>query len=98
MVIVDVPEPGAATGLGLKTTVTPVGWPDADKVTAELKPPEIAVVMVDVPWLPCVTEGEAGDAERVKLGVEGAGARALIKPTPFGLPRPVAKSYPMVAE
>lgn len=97
IVMVDPPEPGAAIGLGLKPTVTPVGWPVADKATAASKPPEMAAVIVDVPWLPWTTESEAGEAEKVKLGVPGAGARALIKPTPFGLPRPVAKSYPTVA-
>lgn len=35
-VTVDVPEPGAAMGVGLKPTVTPVGWPDALRETAEL--------------------------------------------------------------
>jgi hypothetical protein len=49
MVIVEVPEPGAATGVGLNVTFTPAGWPLADKAIAELKPPETAVVMVDVP-------------------------------------------------
>jgi len=40
----DVPEPGAAMEAGLKLTVTPVGWPVADKAMAELKPPETLVV------------------------------------------------------
>ena len=92
MVIVEVSDPGAATGLGLKLTVTPLGWPAADKLTAELKPPEMARVIVAVPWLPWTTETEAGDAERVKFGDAAALVRALIRPTPFGLPRPVAKS------
>ena len=48
MVIVEVPLPGAAMDVGLKLTVTPVG-PVADKAIAELKPPETAVVIVDVP-------------------------------------------------
>jgi hypothetical protein len=34
MPIVDVPEPGAAKDVGLKLTVTPVGWPVADKAIA----------------------------------------------------------------
>src|ERR1700722_1383511 len=49
---VDVPEPGAPIEVGLKPTVTPVGWPVADKATAELKPPAIVLVMVEVPLLP----------------------------------------------
>ena len=64
MVIVDVPEPGAAMDVGLKPTVTPVGWP-----LAELKPPETAVVIVDLPLLPCTTDTEVGEADMVKLGL-----------------------------
>ena len=92
MVMVEVPEPGAAMEVGLKLTVTPVGWPLADKAIAELKPPETAVVMVDVPLLPCTTETEAGEAEMVKLGDDESGARALIRLAPFGLPQPVSRS------
>jgi hypothetical protein len=69
MVIVDVPEPGAAMDVGLKPTVTPVGWPLADKPIAELKPPETAVVIVDLPLLPCTTDTEVGEADMVKLGL-----------------------------
>ena len=97
MVIVEVPEPGAAMDVGLKLTVTPLGWPVADKAIAESNPPETAVVIVDVPLLPCTTETEAGEAETVKLGAEDAPASALIRPDPFGLPQPVAKSYPTTA-
>ena len=49
IVIVELPEPGAGIGLGLKLTVVPDGTPDADRVTALLKPPLTVVVMVDVP-------------------------------------------------
>ena len=49
MVMVELPEPGAGIGLGLKLTVVPDGTPEADKVTALLKPPLTAVVIVDVP-------------------------------------------------
>jgi hypothetical protein len=52
MVMVDVPEPGAAIELGLKVTVWPLACPEADKEMAELKPPEIVVVIVEVPELP----------------------------------------------
>jgi hypothetical protein len=92
MVIVEVPEPGAAMEVGVKPTVTPVGLPVADKAIAELNPPETAVVIVDVPWLPWTTETEVGEAEMVKLGAEVIPAKALIRPAPFGLPQPVAKS------
>jgi len=91
MVMVDVPFPGAAMEAGLKLTVTPVGWPDADNAMAELKLPEIVVVMVEVPLLPCATETVVGEAEMVKLEVDD-GARRLIRPVVFGLPQPVTRS------
>lgn len=40
----DVPEPGAAIGLGLKLPVTPEGMPVAESVIAALNPPETLVV------------------------------------------------------
>lgn len=92
MLIAEVPAPGAAMDVGLKLTVTPEGWPLADKATAELNPPDTAVVIVDEPLPPCNTESEPGDAEMVKLGVVEVGASALISPVPFGLPQPVTKS------
>jgi len=92
MVMVEAPGPGAAMDAGLKVTVTPVGWPAADRVTAELKPPETAVVTVDVPLLPCATETEVGEADMVKLAEVDMLARAPIRPVPFGLPQPVTRS------
>jgi hypothetical protein len=88
---VEVPEPGAAIDVGLKPAVTPVGWPVADKATAELKPPETVVVIVDVPLAPCTTETEVGAAEMVKLGTANP-ASALTRALPLGLPQPVDKS------
>ena len=67
-VMVDVPEPGAAMELGLKVTVMLLPVPEADKPIAELKPPEIVVVIVDVPELPGATVMEDGDALIMKLG------------------------------
>jgi hypothetical protein len=64
--MVEVPAPGAAMKVGLKLTVTPVGCPLAVKVTAELKPPTFAVVIVDAPLLPGATVTEVGEAESVK--------------------------------
>lgn len=89
-VIVDVPAP--VIEVGLKPTVTPVGWPLADKETAEEKPPVTALVIVDVPEPPCTTETEAGEAERLKPGAGDVPLSALIRLLPFGLPQPVAKS------
>ena len=83
--IVELPEPGAAIETGVKLTVTPVGCPVADKPTAELNPPEIAVVMVDEPLLPCTTDAEAGDAEMVK---SGTGAAVTVRVTVVVFIRP----------
>jgi hypothetical protein len=67
-VIVEVPEPGAAIELGLKLIVTLLPPPEADSPIAELKPPEIAVVIVDLPELPLAMLIDVGDALIVKLG------------------------------
>jgi hypothetical protein len=50
--------------LGLKEAVTPLGTPDADKLTLPLKPFCGVTVMVLVPALPCVIVKLLGDAER----------------------------------
>ena len=68
MLIVELPEPGAAIGLGLKLTVAPLGAPEADKAMELLKAPLTVAVMVEVPWLPCTMVNDEGEAERVKLG------------------------------
>jgi hypothetical protein len=60
MCMVEVPAP--VMELGLKVTVTPEGWPEADKETAESKPPVTAEVMVTEPELlrsMLMEEGEA---------------------------------------
>jgi hypothetical protein len=50
--------------LGLKEAVTPLGRPDADKVTLPLKPFCGVTVIVLVPAVPCVIVKLLGDAER----------------------------------
>jgi hypothetical protein len=90
IVIVEVPAP--VIEVGLKTMVTPVGWPLADNEIAELKPPVTVLVIFEVPELPCATETEVGEAERLKPGVDELLASALIRAAPFGLPNPVARS------
>ena len=64
--MVDVPDPGAASELGLKVTARPLPCPEADKLIAELNPPETAVVMVDVPVPFLATVIEVGEADTVK--------------------------------
>src|SRR5271157_3934517 len=71
MVMVELPAPGAGIGLGLKLTDGPDGTPEADRLMALLKPPLIVVVIVDVPWFPCATLSDDGEAEIEKLGGGG---------------------------
>src|SRR5208282_2113932 len=78
-------------GLGLKAAVTPLGKPEAERVTLPLKPPCAVMVIVLVTLLPCVTLTLPGEAASVKFGPVGP-ASALIRLVPFGLPQPVAKS------
>lgn len=89
---VTVPAPGAAMVAGLKTTVTPAGWPLAVRAIAALNPPEMAAVIFDVTLPPCAAETVVGEADRVKLAELDAGASASIKGWPLGLPIPVTKS------
>jgi len=89
---VSVELPAPVIDVGLKPTVTPAGNPLADSAMAESKPPVAVLVIVVCPELPCATESEAGEADRLKPGVEEVPASALISPTPFGLPQPVTRS------
>jgi hypothetical protein len=54
-------------GLGLNAAVTPLGKPDAERVTLPLKPFDGVMLIVLVPWLPCVMVIAFGEAEIVKL-------------------------------
>ena len=71
-VSVELPLPGAAMDAGLKLAVTPVGRPEAERETAELKPPLTVVEIVVLPELPWMIERFAGDALSVKLGEAAA--------------------------
>ncbi len=52
-------------GFGSKEAVTPLGRPDADKLTLLLKPFCGMIAIVAVPLVPCVTLRLVGDAESV---------------------------------
>ncbi len=65
-VTMELPEPGAGTGLTLKPTVVPDGTPAAESVIAELKPPLTAMLRVEVPDRVCCTLNEAGEPEIAK--------------------------------
>jgi hypothetical protein len=58
----------AVAGFGLNVAVTPLGRPDADKVTVPLKPFCGVTVIVLAPPPPCVMLRLVGDAESVKFG------------------------------
>lgn len=77
---------------GLNDAVTPLGKPDADRVTLPVKPFTGVTVTALVAVLPWVSDKLLGEADNVKLGVAPAPAKASINPVPFGLPKPVAKS------
>lgn len=91
-IAVEVPEPGEAMDAGLKPTVTPAGIPEAVRATAELNPPETAVVMVEVPLLPWTTETAVGEAEIVKAGVGVEDPASALISSAVGLPQPVTRS------
>src|SRR5882762_9984638 len=59
--------------LGLNDAVTPLGRPDADKLTLPLKPPCGVTVIVLVPLAPCAIVTLLGEAESEKFGGGGAG-------------------------
>ena len=57
--------------LGLNEAVTPLGRPDADKLTLPLKPPCGMTVMVLVPLAPSTTVRLFGDSDSEKPGGGG---------------------------
>ena len=66
---VALPFAGGVTGLVEKAAVTPLGNPEALRVVAELKPLTLVMVIVLVPFPPCVMVSEEGEAPIVKSGV-----------------------------
>jgi hypothetical protein len=85
-------------GFVLNAAVTPLGRPDAARVTLPENPPRsVTVIVLVAPLPPWAMVTLLGDEERAKLGVEDP-ASALSRPLPLGLPQPVARSYPVVAE
>jgi hypothetical protein len=83
-------------GLGLNAAVTPLGRPDAARVTLPVNPFKSVTVMVLVPLLPWAIDKLLGESDSVKLAA-AAPVRVLIKVGPFGLPHPVTMSYPVTA-
>src|SRR5437762_5422366 len=75
-VLVIDPSAGGVTGLGLKSQVTPAGWPLQDSVTAPTKPFSEVTVYVLVPLAPCSTVNDDG----LQLTLKSGGAPALHLP------------------
>jgi len=74
------------------TAVTPLGKPDAARVTLPLNPfTSFTVMVLEPPAPPWVIVRLPGESESVKLGVAGP-VRVLIRVGPFGLPHPVTMS------
>lgn len=71
-VIVEVPEPDAAIGLGPKLTFWELPCPEADKVIAEEKPFSATLVIVEVPEWFLATVIWVGDALMVKSALAAA--------------------------
>ena len=80
-----------------KAAVTPLGRPEAARVTLPVNPPTSVTVMVLVPLPPCEIDKLLGESDRVKLGVEEP-ANKLMIPVVFGLPQPVHRSNPVIPE
>jgi len=102
IVTVDVPVVAVELAVSVSTlvpvvgfvpnaAVTPLGRPDAARVTLPVNPPASVTLIVLVPLLPWVTDRLLGEAESVKLGVADPANRLMI-PVVFGLPQPVHRS------
>ena len=81
-------------GLGLKDAVTPLGRPDAERVTLPLNPLREVMPIVLVPLAPCTMVNVFGEAVSVKFGVPPG--QFFTRLAAFTLPIPVAKSQPVV--
>jgi len=85
----------AGSGLELKDAVTPLGRPDAEKVTLPVKPFRGEAVMALKPEVPCTMARLAGDAESVNPGCGVPEAQLFTRLAALMVPMPVAKSQPM---
>ena len=86
----------AVAGFVPKLAVTPLGSPDADRLTLPLKPfcgVTVMVVELAAPWRKV---NVVGDAESVKPGCEEDDGQLFTKFAALTVPIPVAKSHPIV--
>ena len=68
----------AVAEVGLNAAVTPLGRPDAERLTPLLNPFTGVTVTVLVPLLPCMKVKLLGDADRLK---SGTGAALIVRLT-----------------
>lgn len=66
-VMVELPAP--LKEVGLKETVSPLPWPEAERLMEPLNPPVMEVMIVAVPEEPRSMVSDAGEAETLKLPV-----------------------------
>ena len=80
---------------GLNDAVTPLGRPEADKMTLSLKPfCGVMLTMLD-PLLPWVMVKLAGEAAIVKSGDGADTGQLFTRLAALSVPMPVAKSQPV---
>jgi hypothetical protein len=82
--------------VGLKDAVTPMGKPEADKLTLPVKAFTEATEIVLVPLAPCAIDKLDGDEERENPGTGPPVGQLFTKLVAFSVPMPVAKSQPVV--
>jgi len=98
LLAVSVKELVVVADAGLKDAVTPLGEPDADKLTLPLNPLRGATVIVLEPLDPWTTVRLPGDAERLKSGAAAAGVKVAVDryaPLPLVEPPGLPVAYPI---
>src|SRR5215467_2469861 len=93
---VSVSELVLVVGFVPKDAVTPLGKPEADRVTLPVKP-LVGLTVIVLPPLapPCTSVTFEGEAESEKLGVGAEACQAFNRLATLMLPMPVAKSHPV---
>jgi hypothetical protein len=81
--------------VGVKEAVTPLGNPEARKLTLPLNPFHGVTITAVVPLPPCPTLTLLAEVESVKVGL--VPGQLLTRLAAFTEPMPVAKSHPLLA-
>ena len=76
--VVTVPPLAGVTVFGLKVHEVFAGWPEHEKVTAELKPPKPLMLSMTDADPPAETVAVVGEAEKLKSAVAGGVVFAVI--------------------